>query len=404
MDKKKLGQSLRNEFPIFKNPLVYLDSAASAQKPKYVIDAMTNHQMNDYANVHRGAYDLSARSTNLYESARVKVANFLGSSIKPHQVIFTRGTTEGLNILASGLAQTVLTESSRIVIPMLEHHSNFVPWQQAALHKNCELAYIHLQGNQYKLNIDEAAKLITKSTQVVSFAHMGHVLGQINPIEKLIDLAKNVNALAIVDCAQSVTCLNQDLFSIGADAFVFSGHKIFGPTGIGVLVLSDDLANRLPPLIFGGGMVSAVTEQESQWASSPAKFEAGTPPITQAVGLTAALEWYEELGGKEMVHKHSAHLANLFVNGLKKNKKIEFFSPDTGHETIVSFRHKDMHAHDLSTVFDAHNIAVRSGHHCAWPLIKFLNVDSLCRASFSVYNDTDDVDFSLEILKNASLF
>lgn len=404
MRKKKLGKSLRREFPIFKHPIVYLDSAASAQKPKYVIDAMVNHQKNDYANVHRGAYALSARSTNLYESARIKVAHFLGDSIRPHQIVFTHGATEGLNILASGLAKTILTESSRIVVPIAEHHSNFVPWQQAALTRNCELAYISLQKHVYELNMAEAARLITKNTKVVSFAHMGHVLGQINPIEKMIELAKNVNALAIVDCAQSITCLNQNLFALGADAFVFSGHKIFGPTGIGVLVLSDELAEQLPPMMFGGGMVRAVTEHGALWASSPAKFEAGTPPITEVVGLTAALEWYERLGDKEAIHTHCAHLANLFIDGLRKNEKIEVFSPNTGHETIVSFRHKDIHAHDLTTVFDAHNIAVRAGHHCAWPLIHLLKLDSLCRASFSVYNDEDDVQFSLEILKKASLF
>lgn len=195
---KKLGKILRKEFPIFKSRLIYLDSAASAQKPKYVIDAMTAHQKNDYANVHRGAYELSARSTNLYEAARVKVSNFLGESVKPHQIIFTHGTTEALNILAHGLAQTVLTESSRIVIPVAEHHSNFVPWQQAALSKNSEIAYIPLKKNTFFLDIDEATRLIGKNTKIVSFAHMGHVLGQINPIETLIDRAKNVNAFAIV--------------------------------------------------------------------------------------------------------------------------------------------------------------------------------------------------------------
>ncbi len=417
MQNKIFGQSLRTEFPIFKNnerfenkkrmPLYYLDSAATAQKPQIVIDTIKDFLENSYGTVHRGAYSLSATSTKLYEDARAEAAAFLGPSVKPNQIVFTKGTTESLNLIASGLAETILDKNSRIVIPSIEHHANFIPWQQAALKTECELAYIHLKGHQNEdlaLNLEEAKKLITPNTKVVSFAHMGNVLGQINPIKELISLAKNVNAFVIIDCAQSITCLNQDLFALGADAIAFSGHKIYGPTGIGVLAINDNLAEHLPPFLFGGGMVSSVTEEESTWASSPSKFEAGTPPITEAIALAATLKWYNELGGYQKVHTHCANLTTKFIDGLRKIKQIQLFTPNTGAETIVSFQNKNIHSHDLVTILDAHNIAMRAGHHCAWPLVHYLKVDSLCRASFAIYNDIDDVEVSLEILKKASLF
>lgn len=417
MHTKTLGKNLRNEFPIFAHnerlhngtlmPLHYLDSAATAQKPSAVIDALKNFLECNYGTVHRGAYSLSAKSSLLYEDARAEVARFLGPSFKPHQIIFTKGTTESLNILASGFAETILNENSRIVIPITEHHANLVPWQQAALKADCELAYIRLNNNEdnkFTLNIEQAKKLITPSTKVVSVAHMGNVLGQINPIKELIVLAKNVNAYVVIDCAQSVTCLNQDLFTLGADAIAFSGHKVYGPTGIGVLALKDELASILPPFVFGGSMVTSVTEEGAQWAASPAKFEGGTPPIAEAIGLMAALKWYQGIGGHQKVHKHCANLASAFIEGLKKIPKIQIFSPQSGQETIVSFHHETIHSHDLVTILDAHNIAMRAGHHCAWPLVHQLKVDSLCRASFACYNDFDDIEASLEILKNHRFF
>jgi len=410
---KQLGKKLRKEFPVFDynarhtkdeiRPFHYLDSAASAQKPSAVIDALHSFIEHKYATVHRGAYALSAQSTVMYESTRHEVAKFLGSSFDSSHIVFTKGTTESLNMLASGLSETVLTKSSRIVLPMSEHHSNLVPWQQAALKKDCELAYIHLNGKQgdgLALNLNEASKLITKNTKVVTFSHMGNVLGQINPIEELISLAKAVNAIVIIDCAQSITCLNQNLFALGADAIAFSGHKFYGPTGIGVLALTKSLAEILPPFMFGGGMVSAVSEEGANWVDPPHKFEAGTPPITEAIGLSAAINWYNTLGGQEKIHNHCSKLASQFITGLKKIKEIEIFSPESGRETLVSFRHKTIHSHDLTTILDAHNIALRSGHHCAWPLIHHLGVDALCRASFGVYNDEDDVESSLEVIKN----
>ena len=385
-----------------KKPLVYLDSAATAQKPQMVIDAIKNYLENEYGTVHRGAYGLSAKSSFLYEQTRQTVASFLGLS-HSESVIFTRGTTESLNILAHGLAETVLTEDSRIVLPAFEHHSNLIPWQQAALKTSCELAYLKPQGKSgalLSLNLEEAKKLITKNTKVVTLAHMGNVLGQINPLPDIIQLAKQVNAFVIIDSAQSVTCLDSSsLFKMGADAVVFSGHKFYGPTGIGVLALSPALLDILPPLMFGGAMVSQVTLEESTWAPAPACFEAGTPPITEAIALNAAFEWIKKVGGPKAIHAHASSLNSRFIEGLKQIGGLELYSQETGHEVLVSFRSPKMHAHDFVTYLDSYGICMRAGHHCAWPLIQFLGVDALVRASFAAYNNVDDVDYTLQAIK-----
>ncbi|KAB8032093.1 aminotransferase class V-fold PLP-dependent enzyme [Fluviispira multicolorata] len=414
MKATKLGSHIRNEFPIFQNnkkiedgqtkPFSYLDSAVSAQKHESVIKAMTHHLEYDYGSVHRGAYGVSIRSSQMYENTRIKVANFIGKSVKPEQIVYTRGATESLNILASGIGEEFLNENSRIVIPAAEHHANLIPWQQVALRKNCELAYISFEGksgDKLKLNLSEAKKLITKNTKVVSLAHVGNVLGQINPIHEIIEIAKKVDALVILDCAQSMTCIDEDLFALGADAIAFSPHKIYGPSGIGVLAMSKELMERLPPFTFGGAMISDVTLEGSQWTSGPAKFEAGTPPITETVGLGAAIDWVAKVG-KQNIHDHAAALASEFLNKIQEIQDIEVFSPSTGQETIISFRHKKIHAHDLATILDADNIAMRAGHHCAWPLIRFLGVDALVRCSFAAYSDKDDIEIALAAIKKAS--
>ena len=408
---KVLGAQIRTEFPIFKNnekkvngqilPLVYLDSAVSAQKPQVVINSIINHMECDYGSVHRGAYGVSVRSSLQFEEARQKVANFIGRSVTPSQIIFTKSTTESLNILANGIAEVYLTEKSRIVTTAIEHHANLIPWQQAALKKDCEIAYIPLIGKKtadLRLNLLEAKKLITKNTKVVSLAYVGNVLGQVNPIAEIIELAKQVGALVILDCAQSMSTHQDDLFALGADAVVFSPHKIYGPSGIGVLAMTEQLIEELPPLLFGGGMISSVTLEESTWASGPSKFEAGTPPITEAIGLAAAIDWVENCG-RERIFNHSKSLAKMFAEGLLQIPHIEVFSPLSGQETIIPFRHSKVHAHDIATILDLSNVAMRAGHHCAWPLIRYLGVDALVRCSFAAYSDSDDVERALNAIK-----
>jgi cysteine desulfurase/selenocysteine lyase len=412
---KKLGQELRQEFPIFAHnrrisadghaqPLCYLDSAVSTQKPQCVIDSMSRFLERDYGSVHRGAYQLSIRASEKYEAARERVARFIGSGVKASQVVFTRGATESLNILAHGIGAFRLNSKSRIVIPAIEHHANFVPWQQAALQADCELAYLPLAGTtgrELRLDLNAASKLITANTAVVALAHVGNVLGQVNPVRELTEMAKKVGALVILDCAQSLTCFSENPFDWGVDAIAFSAHKLYGPTGIGVMVARPELLEAMPPLLTGGGMISGVTLEESHWAGGVAKFEAGTPPITEAIGLATALDWLEDLG-RDRIHAHAAALAERFAERISSLKGIQLFYPSTGQETLVSFRHETLHAHDLATILDASNVAMRAGHHCAWPLVRILGVDALVRASFAAYSDIDDVDQAVEAIKNAN--
>lgn len=411
-----MGKDLKSQFPIFINnekvlnghirPLVYLDSAVSAHKPQCVIDAMRRNMEAEYGSVHRGAYGLSIQSSEMYENTRKKVAQFIGKTVSSSQVIFTKGTTESLNILAHGFLGDLLTENDRIVLPMAEHHANFIPWQQTALAKNCEIAYLSFSGKSgkdLKLNLDEAKKLIDKKTKIVTLATMGNVLGQINPVAEIIAMAKEVGAYVFLDCAQSVTCLEDDYFAMGADAVSFSSHKLYGPTGLGILAMSKDLMEKLPPLLYGGGMISNVTLEESTWATGPAKFEAGTPPISEVAGLGAAIDWVNGVGRKN-IHKHASELNSCFLERLHSLPDIEIFSPQTGDETLLSFRHKKFHAHDMVTVLDSFNVCMRAGHHCAWPLIRFLGVDALVRCSFAAYSDLEDVEAALEAIKSISKF
>lgn len=414
--KTELGAPLRAQFPIFKNnernvqgktlPLVYLDSAVTAQKPISVISAIREHMEKSYGAVHRGVYELSARSSEIYERARTQVANFVSPLIGPDEIVFTRGSTESLNILANGIGEALLSEGDRIVVPAFEHHANLLPWQQVAMRKNCEIAYIPLkgrQGNDLALDVFAAEKLISKNTKVVALAHIGNVMGQINPLREIARLAKNVGALVIVDAAQGIASSPEDAFALGADAIAFSGHKMYGPSGIGVLAAKRSLLEAIPPLIYGGGMIQNVTLEGCELAAVPAKFEAGSPPMTEVVGLSEAIRFIEKLG-RETIHAHSARLAAQFHRGLEGIAGIEIFSPSTGHENIVSFRHVRVHAHDLATFLDSDNVAMRAGHHCAWPLIRSLGVDALVRASFAAYNDEDDVESALRAIKKAVNF
>ncbi len=277
-------------------------------------------------------------------------------------------------------------------------------WQQVAMDTGAELAYVPLTGTAGKdLRLDEdvAARLLSPEAEVFTLAHMGNVLGQVNPLERLLPLAKAAGALVILDCAQSATCLPLDWLQRGVDALCFSGHKLYGPTGIGVLVVSDELLSLLPPFTYGGGMVSSVTAEGSTFVSGNLRFEAGTPDITAAIGLTPAIEFTESLG-RERLHTHLSGLCRALHQGLSRLKGVRVLSSDTGTETMVSFTHERIHAHDLATILDTHNIAVRAGHHCAWPLIQRLGVEAVVRASFGCYSDFDDVDALLRALQGAN--
>ncbi len=410
-----LGSHLRSQFPIFEHnfrfengrklPLSYLDTAATAQKPFAVINAMREYLERDYGTVHRGAYGLSARSSEMYESARSRIQSFLGpSAASDVEVIFTRGATESLNIIANGLGERFLDSDHRIVTTIAEHHANMVPWQQVAMRKDCELAYIPMIGKKgfdLRLNLDTAQKLISSNTRVVALAHVGNVLGQENKVAEIAAMAKSVGAFVVLDAAQSIASFESDVFSLGVDAVAFSAHKMYGPSGIGVLAARRSLLSEIPPFLFGGGMISNVTLEESSWSDGPAKFEAGTPPIVEVAGLIAAVDWMNKVGRKR-IHDHASRLAALFASQLREIPEVEIFSPGTGSETVIPFRHKRVHAHDLATILDSENVAVRAGHHCAWPLIRFLGVDALVRASFAAYSDEDDVEAAIRGVKKAA--
>ena len=412
-----LGSDLRSQFPVFEHNirndgnrvlhLSYLDTAATAQKPRAVIDAMTRFMERDYATVHRGAYALSARASEMYEEARTKVRTFLGPSASDVDIVFTRGATESLNLIANGLGERFVASDNRIVTTIAEHHANLVPWQQVALRKDCELAYIPLVGKtgvDLHLNLDSARKLISPNTRVVSLAHVGNVLGQENSVSEIANMAKSAGAFVVLDSAQSIASFETDVFALGVDAVAFSAHKMYGPSGIGILAVKKPLLKEIPPLLFGGGMISNVTLEESYWADVPAKFEAGTPPVIEVSGLIAAIDWMN-LIGRNRIHDHASRLAAQFAQQLMAIEGIEVHSPRTGVETVISFRHQRVHAHDMATILDSENVAVRAGHHCAWPLIRFLGVDALVRASFGAYSDEDDVEAAIRgIQKAAALF
>jgi cysteine desulfurase / selenocysteine lyase len=403
----------RNDFPIFENytqqhssPLRYLDSAATSMKPNAVIKAMSHFMETGYGSVHRGAYRLSVTASEKYEQARQRVAQFIGPEIDSNQVIFTRGTTESLNLLAAGFCEVLLTPECRIVVSEAEHHSNMIPWQQAAKKSECEIAYVSLvnENEGWQLNMEQAERLVSSNTKVVSVAHVGNVLGQTNSIAKFIELSKKVGAFCVVDCAQSAATHDINFLKLGADAVVFSAHKLFGPTGLGVLVLSKKLLNILPPYQYGGSMVSSVTLNGAEWSESPTKYEAGTPPLVEAIGLHAAIDWIESKG-KENLKTHANELGKSFLSGLKEIKNVTLYEAknETGSfntQSIFSFRHNQVHAHDVATILDSHHIAVRAGHHCAWPLIQKLGVDALVRVSFGPYCAPEDVSDVLNGIKN----
>jgi cysteine desulfurase/selenocysteine lyase len=255
-------------------------------------------------------------------------------------------------------------------------------------------------GSDLRLNLEQAKKLISPNTRIVALAHVGNVLGQENPLAEIIAFAKNVGAIVVLDSAQSVSSFDTDVFAIGVDAVVFSAHKMYGPSGIGAVVARSSLLRNMPPLLFGGGMISSVTLEESTWADAPSRFEAGTPPLMEVAGLSACIDWLQQIG-RVRIHKHAANLASLFALELGKIPGISLYYPGAGGETIVSFRHDRIHAHDLATILDSENVAVRAGHHCAWPLIRFLGVDALVRASFAVYSDEDDVEAALRGIRKA---
>ncbi len=394
--------SRRADFPLLvANPgLRYLDSAATSQKPRVVLDAMRDFYENHNANPHRGAYALSVRATDRYHESRVRVARFLGVR-DPDCLIFTRGTTESLNMVASAWARPTVSADDEIVITGMEHHANFVPWQQLALATGARLRICDLTDDG-RLDLDCLTGMVGSRTRVVAFNHVSNALGTINPVSDIAALVRaKSDALIVCDGAQAVPHLSVNFDELGVDCYAFSAHKMCGPMGIGGLVARRELLEAAPPYHFGGDMISLVEDETSTWNVLPHRHEAGTPNVAGAVGLAAAAEYLDGIGMAE-VARHERGLIRLAIEKLGDIEGIRILGPGPGERSgVVSFTLGDIHPHDLATILDNEGICIRAGHHCAQPLMRRLNLPATARASFYVYNDESDVDALVGALATA---
>lgn len=388
--------SVRADFPILtqevnERPLVYLDNAATSQKPQSVIDAVSHYYETTNSNVHRGVHTLGSQATDLYEGARAKVQAFINAN-DAAEIIFTRGTTASINIVASSYAMAQLQVGDEIVISPAEHHSNLIPWQQVANKTGATLTYFELEADG-RLTVEKAAVAINSKTKIVALAQASNVLGTINPIKEIAAIAHAHDAIIVVDGAQSVPHLPVDVQQLDVDFLAFSGHKMLAPTGIGVLYGKRALLEAMDPIDFGGEMIDFVTLEGATWKELPWKFEAGTPIISGAIGLGAAIDYLNTIG-MATVAEHGTELVAYAIERLRAIEGLEIHGPlDPQQRTaLVSFNVGDIHPHDLSTVLDEQGIAIRAGHHCAQPLMKWLGASSTARASFYVYNTKAEVD------------
>jgi cysteine desulfurase/selenocysteine lyase len=400
------AEEIRTQFPILKqeingHPLVYLDSAASSQKPRSVIEAIVRYYENDHANVHRGVHTLGARATDAYEGAREKTARFVGAA-SSEEIVFTRGTTTALNLVAASYARSVLREGDEIVITPMEHHSNLIPWQQAAKAAGAKLKYIPLQPDG-TIAIADVEATVTERTKIVSVAHVSNVLGVVNPVREIAAVAHRNGAVLVVDGAQSTPHMRINVQELDCDFFAFSGHKMCGPTGIGALYGRKALLESMEPIEFGGEMIDHVDLYESTWKDVPARFEGGTPIIAGAVGLAAAIDFLEQIGLDE-INAHNEKLAHYAYERLSAIEGVTIYGPQHNRTGLVTFNLGDIHPHDVATVLDAEGIAIRAGHHCCQPLMRWLNVTATARASFYLYNTERDIDRLAEGLLRAKEF
>ena len=386
-------RSIREAFPILHqqvngHPLVYLDSAATSQKPIQVIEALDKYYREYNSNVHRGVHTLGTKATDAYEGAREKVRKFINAS-SIEEVIFTRGTTTAINTVAASYGLTNVKAGDEIVISYMEHHSNIIPWQQVAKATGATLKYIPLEEDG-TISIERAKETITSNTKIVAIMYVSNVLGSINPVKEIAAIAHQNGAIMLVDGAQSTPHMKVDVRDLDCDFYAFSGHKMCAPTGIGVLYGKKELLENMEPIEFGGEMIDFVDLQESTWKELPWKFEGGTPIIAGAVGLGAAIDFLTEIG-LENIEKHEHELVNYAMEQLSTVEGITIYGPK--HRAgLVTFNVEDVHPHDVATVLDVEGIAVRAGHHCAQPLMRWLKVSATARASFYLYNTKEDVD------------
>ena len=394
---------LKRDFPLLiQNNIAYLDSAATTQKPMQVINAISEYYKNANANPHRGAYKLSLESTKVYDEARKKVAKFINAKSE-NQIVFTRNATESLNLIAYSYGLNNLGSKDKIVLSIMEHHSNLVPWQYVSRKTGSTLEYMYI-NKVGELTDEEIDSKIVEGTKIVGITHVSNVLGTINPIEKIIKKAHSVGAIAVVDASQSVPHMKIDVQKLDADFLVFSGHKMLAPLGIGVLYAKSEILEEMKPFLFGGDMIEYVYEQNATFAEVPTKYEAGTQNVEGAVGLSAAIDYLNNIG-MDKVQTIEKELTNYALEELQKLAFVTIYGFSNKQAGVISFNVNGVHPHDVASVLDSENVCIRSGNHCAQPLLRFMGLESTCRVSFYIYNTKEDVDKLIDALyKTKKLF
>ena len=391
----------KKDFPILlENNIAYLDSGATTQKPREVIDAVDRYYKTQNANPHRGAYSLSIEATQVYEQTREKVAKFINSQ-SSSQIIFTKNASESLNLIAYSYGLDNLKKDDEIVLSIMEHHSNLVPWQYVAKKTGSKLKYMYINDN-FELSDEEIKSKITDKTKIVGITHVSNVTGTINNVEEIIKYAHSKGAIVVLDASQSIPHMKIDVQKLDADFVVFSGHKMLSPLGIGVLYGKKELLENMTPFLMGGDMIEYVYEQETTYAPLPSKFEAGTQNVGGVVGLGAAIDYIEKVG-YDNIERIEKELVKYAKEELEKLKYVKLYmtSNENNHSAVISFNIIGVHPHDVASILDSQGVCVRSGNHCAQPLLRYLGIDSTCRASFYLYNTKEDVDRLVEAIKKA---
>ena len=393
--------NIKNDFPLLQNrDIAYLDSGATSQKPQVVIDAIENFYKNFNANPHRGAYTLSQEATEIYEDTRTKIAKFINAKHR-EEIIFSKNATESLNLIAYSYGLEKIQKDDEIVISIMEHHSNLVPWQKVAKTKGAKLNYMYINDN-FELSDEEIENKITDKTKIVGITHVSNVLGTINNVEKIIKYAHKKGAIVVLDASQSIPHMKIDVQALDADFVVFSGHKMLAPLGIGILYGKREILNNISPFLMGGDMIEYVYEQDTTFASLPNKFEAGTQNVEGVVGLGAAIDYIEKIG-YDTIQEKEHEILKYAREELRKLDFLDLYltNTDEHHSSVISFNIKGVHPHDVASILDSEKVCVRSGNHCAQPLMRYLGIDSTCRASFAFYNTKEDVDKLVNALEKS---
>lgn len=403
MIKDQYINKLRNDFPTLKQtvngkPLVYFDNGATAQKPQVVIDRVSSYYENENANIHRGVHTLSQDATATYENARKKIQAYINAPLE-EEVIFTKGTTDGINLVANGFAKGVLKAGDEVLISTMEHHSNIVPWQMACEFSGATLKVVPM-SDEGEFLLADYAEMLSIKTKIVAITHVSNTLGTINPVREIVDLAHEKGIPVLVDGAQSVPHMKVDMQALNCDFFVFSGHKMFGPTGVGALYGKKEWLDKLPPYQGGGDMIKTVTFEKTTYNELPHKFEAGTPNIAGGIGLGAAVDYLSALDW-EVIHQHELELLNYATEEIQKIEGIKIIGTAKNKAGVLSFVHEKAHHYDIGTILDQLGVAIRTGHHCTEPLMHRCNVTGTARASFAFYNTKKEIDVFIATLKRA---